>query len=365
MSANIDSFQCSICTETFVNPVECLNCGNNYCYECFMKVQEMEEKINEESKCPLCNNFPFSVKPNEVLKRLVSNLECTCKKCSKSFLYSEYQQHKLKCKIYFCKICNKQFSDPNVLINHFNNEKFHKDYIISVMNNREKKNPDELLQKVKKDLNIDNINGSNLILKNSLNSNSNINYNKFDLNDESIKIVKVELKPIYTIEEVRKIRFLDLISYKEKDSKDNNNNIIEYLYDLNILNRLPKTNKYYKNEDLIYCGKNNQIKCKCCKNHLCIPGNCMCFYCMNLNKKYHKINSNYLINKKGRVCKYDKCFNCNICYKIINKDSDGNAYSKIIKCINKNKCCEDCKCINKIFGFYFDKDTINNLNKIK
>ena len=67
MSANIDSFQCSICTETFVNPVECLNCGNNYCYECFMKVQEMAEKINEES-------YELFLPNKEDLRKLVRNI---------------------------------------------------------------------------------------------------------------------------------------------------------------------------------------------------------------------------------------------------------------------------------------------------
>ena len=363
MSVNLDSFQCSICTEIFVNPVECLNCGNIYCYDCFMKVQKAAEKINEEGKCPLCSNSPFIFFFNEAIKRLVSKMEVTCKKCSKSFPYSVYQKHKLKCKIYICKICDKKFFEENSLINHYNNEKLHKDYIISVMNIVEKNNPDELLKKVQKDLNVDNINDSNLILKNSLDSiSSSLNLNKFEKIDESIRLLKVELKPIYTQEEIRQIKFLDLISYKEENSKVNNN-IIEYLYDFNILNRLSNKSKYYKNEDLIYCGQNNQIQCKCCKNHLCIPGNCMCFNCMNLNKRFHKINSKYLINKKGRVCKFDKCFNCNISYKKINKDSDGNVYSKIINCINKNKCCEDCKCINKIYGYYFDKDTINDLNQ--
>ena len=62
-----------------------------------------------------------------------------------------------------------------------------------------------------------------------------------------MKIIKVELKSIYSQEESRKIRFLDLIYYKEKDSIYNN--IIEYLDHLNILNLLSRSNKYYKDED--------------------------------------------------------------------------------------------------------------------
>jgi len=365
MSVKIDSFQCPICTEILENPVEFLNCGNNYCYKCFINVQNSAKKKNEDDKCPLCSNIPFSVKKNETLKNIISNMEYSCKICLKHFSYNEFIEHKLKCKLYLCKICNKKFFNDNILIKHFNDEKLHKDYIISVMNISKKKDLNELLKKVKQDLNIEkSIEESNIIIKSELsNISSIINHSQFNSNDESISIKKVELKPILTQEDVKKIRFLDLVSYKEGDLK-NDITIIEYSYDLNILKSLSRGYKYYKKEDLIYCGKNNHIKCNCCKNHLCIPGNCMCFDCMNLNKKYHKINIKYLINKKGRVCKFDKCFNCNICYKIIHKDSDGNMYSRIKNCVNKNKICDDCKILNKIYGYYFDKDTIKNLFNI-
>jgi hypothetical protein len=65
---------------------------------------------------------------------------------------------------------------------------------------------------------------------------------------------------------------------------------------------------YSPEYDLFFCYKYNNINCKCCKSKRCEPGNCMCVSCMKLNKKYHQLKDDYLINKYGRVAKINNNF---------------------------------------------------------
>ena len=152
------------------------------------------------------------------------------------------------------------------------------------------------------------------------------------------------------------VEYQDFIGYKKQKSKENNN-IVEYSYNLKILNGLPPGCKYYQEEDLIYCGKETNLNCKCCNPKICVPGNCFCINCMYLNLSYHYLNKKlFIINRKGRVCSFDgkKYYYCGVTYKIKNKDSQGNMFAKKFECNNKTLC-DDCKLLNKISKEYLRK----------
>ena len=48
--------------------------------------------------------------------------------------------------------------------------------------------------------------------------------------------------------------------------------------------------------DLYFCYKKTNLNCKCCIEHICKPGSCLCKRCMYLNKEYHGLKMHYLIN---------------------------------------------------------------------
>ena len=46
---------------------------------------------------------------------------------------------------------------------------------------------------------------------------------------------------------------------------------------------------------LYFCYKKTNLNCKCCIEHICKPGSCLCKRCMNLNKEYHELKMYYLM----------------------------------------------------------------------
>jgi len=91
-------------------------------------------------------------------------------------------------------------------------------------------------------------------------------------------------------------------------------------------------NDYNAKYDLYFCGKNNNIDCSCCINKKCCPNGELCINCMKKNQKLHNLKRHYLINKKGKACRY--ChgnFHCNSINEEIMKDQGGNFYKKQTK----------------------------------
>ena len=121
------------------------------------------------------------------------------------------------------------------------------------------------------------------------------------------------------------------------------NKYVDYLNDPVPISQFPENIpdnlKYYKEYDLFFCGKQNDIDCICCKDHICKPGNCMCLICMKINKKYHKLKSHYLINKAGRACKYSHgSFHCYSNYLHVVNDIVNNVFKPIYRCHGRNVC---------------------------
>jgi hypothetical protein len=123
-------------------------------------------------------------------------------------------------------------------------------------------------------------------------------------------------------------------------------------------------NKGYNIEyDLFFCGKNNGIDCKCCVNKTCSPEGELCPECMNKNKTFHELKNHYLINKRGKACKYNHGnFHCFSVIETIKEDEVGNFFKIQQKCSNKHTC-EACKYITKLMSKYLSADTIKKLIK--
>ena len=67
----MNNFECPLCYEKYDNPLECLQCHNNFC---------KKHLPNLNNKCPMCNTIPLRYTENTWLRRTVMNMnlnECT------------------------------------------------------------------------------------------------------------------------------------------------------------------------------------------------------------------------------------------------------------------------------------------------
>ena len=143
------------------------------------------------------------------------------------------------------------------------------------------------------------------------------------------------------------------------------------------INNLPKKNEdkeknndcfllvdrhaFDKNYGLFFCGKDNGINCKCCVSHICCPEGELCKECMNNNLKYHNLKQYYLINKKGRACKYNHgSFHCYSKFQGIKIDKGGNYFKEDLIC-NEQYTCEACKNITELMIYYLPSNVIKKL----
>lgn len=109
-------YKCNICYKIMINPVECENCGHNFCYNC----------INS-SDCPFgCTDNKIK-ESSLAIKNLLSRLRFKCpnKGCTESFEYTKIENHNNECpfKLIKCpnKNCEKIIMRKNIS-NHVNNE---------------------------------------------------------------------------------------------------------------------------------------------------------------------------------------------------------------------------------------------------
>ena len=82
---------------------------------------------------------------------------------------------------------------------------------------------------------------------------------------------------------------------------------------------------------------------------------------MKKNQKLHNLKRHYLINKKGKACRY--ChgnFHCNSINEEIMKDQGGNFYKKQNIC-KGDYTCDACKYITKIMNYYLPAEIIKKL----
>lgn len=112
------SFECSICSTQFKDPVECLKCSNNFC---------KLHISNFNNRCPLCHNTPFIYRENVWLKRTLLNLNdfYKCSICQFEGDYDSFWSHlieshkneiinQFKCKKNNCEEKSINFQPPKI-----------------------------------------------------------------------------------------------------------------------------------------------------------------------------------------------------------------------------------------------------------
>ncbi len=341
--------ECPICYSFYIEPYECINCNNNFCKKCYEDLIENAKKRNNKSSCPLCKKTPFLCKPNYVLNELVK---------SRNII------RKVKC--YFCK---KEFEQIEKLLDHFSQDKLHKKCIIKLMNNIKPCNLKQAFYFYEKENNKLNLSPQLQLIQKIKNKKK----------EEIITSLKIDDEEYSSNSLSKSI----IISTSETESQELSNNNLKRYYFKNFiafihdtLNPKPQTQrkqdnfeiiktlaneyKYFEECDLIYCGRNNNLNCECCKDGICKPGNCFCRECMELNKQYHCLKNYYLINKEGRVARYEnKTFQCYATFERIKKA--GKNSSKVdVTCTYSNPC-NACKNLTQLMNKYLSSETINYL----
>ena len=104
-------YKCNICYKIMINPVECEECGHNFCYNC----------INL-SDCPFgCKNK--IIKPSSLaIKNLLSQLRFKCPNigCTISFDYTKIEKHNNECQFQKIK-CPNKYCDKEIMRKDMNN----------------------------------------------------------------------------------------------------------------------------------------------------------------------------------------------------------------------------------------------------
>ena len=312
------------CYNILKNPVECKSCNTNFC----------EEHINDFEKCPSCN-APFSSFVNEGIKKLLTKYEhkiindriktdediIKCNLCSFEdkpgyFCFHLAEEHKKDLiEIFGKKIYQIKKEDHQFVHNKKKYEKY------NTTDNIIYNNPFEISQI---DNNNNNTNNDNI--SNNYNNDSNNTINIIRLNSEK-----------------------KLNSYMDEFTE---------IKDENPLFRSQITNLYY-------CKKNNKdINCKCCPDHICREGNCLCVKCMFYNVKKFGLKYGELYNKSGRVAKPNEyyLYHCGIKLEKSITNSIGQVFQSHTLC-SFNYFCKECKELNiykKIYLDYISQKTFCN-----
>lgn len=302
-----ESLMCSICCDLLEKPFECNSCHNLFCDNCIKSYLDTKDKYRRLYFCPLCrdkkNNFSENSKIDEIIESIKTSEKTLCKKCKCILNKQNFRNHINKC-WYKCIICHLLFSDENIFLTHFYQNTNHE--FVQVLNKFNRKR----------------------------NINNNLNRNVDNKSNGKKDITKRE-------------KFENNLN-KEKSENQKDFEVI------------PKTghNPIY---DLFFCGKDNGINCKCCTSKICCPEGEICPECMKINIKYHNLKKYYLINKKGRACKYNNgSFHCYSTFNVIKHDKAGNCYKEQKKCCNNNTC-NDCSNITELMNYYLPAKTIKQL----
>ena len=300
-----DSLICGICDNIVESPYECMNCKNLFCKECIKAYLDTKEKYRRIYACPICrnkkNNFHENSQLNDLIKDAKKTNKKICQKCKCVINNEKYRAHINKC-WYKCKSCHQIFLNEDTFLGHYS------------------KNED---------------------CKNNA-------ANKFNLKD----FLSTEKKRFSEVGFGKIKREVFENNLPRKDDQEEENDFI-----------LIDNNGYNIHYDLFFCGKNNGINCDCCKKKTCSPEGEICPDCMKRNQNFHNLKNYYLINKKGKACKYiHGSFHCFSKYEIIKKDKVGNYFKVQQKCCNKYTC-EACKYITNLMNHYLPVNIIKKLIK--
>lgn len=361
----MENFECSICCKAFEDPVECLNCNNNFC---------KSHISGFKNKCPLCNNSPFNYRENIWLKRTISNIDFS----------------------YKCITCDFE-GDQNAFWAHL--IETHKNEIIAKFNANNNKENKEIKnikssKEVSGSLNLDEIfrqNANMQITSNTPNNVNNQNHIKYqyqtpyqnpEQNQNPIPNQNSIQNP-YQNKSSQSQNCYPNFSQIQKNNSDNSDKENERLF-TNTINP-PSTQRNYPNMQtlgesslsnfpnenkpkeftnipppssernaLLYCGNYNElIKCNCCPDHICRKGNCLCVKCMRRNIQKFRLQDDELINRSGKKAKLFKgSYYCGCEYDSIIKNVIGRQFKKHSQCKFPFVPCDDCKVLTKYQNLY-------------
>jgi len=305
MSVKKELFTCMIHDGILKDPVTCQDCNNNFCNLCALDSQKRRDV------CPYCAHNPFRFERNNIIRNLINSMILVCNKCGKSFKKNEeneYDEHIMNCVKLNCIICKEKFFNQNDYKNHILNDDNHLNFI-----------------SIKFDINI--------------NDKENSNYGIIP------GIYQDPTKPRHYLNLLNKARKVD-ISKEENINFENVDSLIH-----NIVN-IPKDCILNEEMDLYFCYKKTNLNCKCCIEHICKPGCCLCKRCMNLNKEYHGLKMHYLINKAGRAARYSRRhFHCYCKYIKQVKNDNGNIFNNKFFCGDITYC-QPCLDLNDLMDDY-------------
>ena len=308
-----ESLICSICDDLLESPYECNSCNNLFCADCIKSYLETKDKYRRLYFCPLCRskkkNFCENSKINELLEDFKKSGKKLCVKCKSVFSQQKFKTHINIC-WYKCKVCHQLFPNEKKFLEHYSkNENNELNDILNIFSRK-----------------------ASLKAINEVSNEEIINNDKENENFEKIKREKFE----------------NNLPKKGKINEENNFVIVD-------------RNGYNVNFDLYFCGKENGINCKCCSSKNCGPKGELCHSCMKKNLKFHNLKGYYLINKKGKACKYSHGnFHCYAKFNEIRKDKGGNYFKEEKTCCN-NSTCEACQNLTQLMNYYLSANVIKKL----
>ena len=293
-----ESVICGICYDILETPYECNYCHNLFCELCLNEYITTKDKFRRTYFCPICR----------------SNTNNFNKNCKLDTILEKYKNSNEK----LCIKCNSVM--PKIKYkNHIYTCWFKCTFCHQLFYNENK-----------------------FLEHFSINGNNELNkvINKLNKKNNSVK----EGDKIDDKSQVKRERF-------ENNLGTTNGN------QLTLIDRKGYDNKY----DLYFCGKLNNIDCKCCEDKFCSPEGELCKECMKKNLNYHFLKGYYLINKKGKACKYSNgSFHCHSKFDLISQDEGGNFF-KVKKTCKCNYTCIPCKNITKLMNYYLSTNTIKQL----
>ena len=303
----MENFECPICNTKYDDPIECLNCNNNFCRSHVPKFNNI---------CPYCKICPFKFRDNIWLSRTIEKVET-----------------------YQCSLCELEGDKISFWSHLIEN---HKEEIIQRYN---KKNS---IHNSKAPIENHNNNGNpfNQNLSEFPSQNNNGNFNK------NISINNNNSNCYHNYSQIPTQNQNSSIPPMTQRNFNRGNN--QFQQGSRIYNNPSQTQR---NSKYSYCGNINElIKCSCCPDHICKPGNCLCVKCMKYNIEKYNLGKEVLINRAGRIAKPIKgTYFCGIEYDSIIKNAVGIKFEKHSQCQYPAQPCNDCKVLSKFKNIYLNK----------
>ena len=127
LQETVRNFECPICFEILIEPVQCKQCLHFFCKDCINNYFEESEK----KECPFRHQFEINESPEVDIKNLIENIEFYCpfkeQGCNEIILNNDFQNHvnicdygnfNIKFAKFRCENCKKFTGNSTEIINH-------------------------------------------------------------------------------------------------------------------------------------------------------------------------------------------------------------------------------------------------------